>query len=107
MPDRAPEAPTPPRRALDRRGFLGVAGGTALLCGLGGRPITERTVAEVDQADAAARALPRPKAAASDPIDSTSFTTPQPQPGGQKREYWIAAHAPPRNLAPTRRAHPM
>ena len=103
MPDRSPEDPTPRRRALDRRGFLGVAGGTALLCGLGGRPITQRTVAEVADADAAARALPRPKAAASDPIDSSQFVTPEPQPGGQKREYWIAAHSTTWNIAPTGR----
>ena len=33
---RLPSDDTAIRRALDRRGFLGVAGGTALLCGLGG-----------------------------------------------------------------------
>src|SRR4051812_16029634 len=104
MSENASDQPTPRRGALDRRGFLGVAGGAALLCGLGGtRPLTERTVAEVAQADAAARALPKPKAAASDPIDSSHFETPEPQPGGQKREYWIAAHSTTWNIAPTGR----
>jgi FtsP/CotA-like multicopper oxidase with cupredoxin domain len=103
MPDRVPENPSPRRRALDRRGFLGVAGGSAaLLCGLGGRPLTQRTVAEVAQADAAARALPKP-ASARDPIDSSQFPTPEPQPGGQKREYWIAARSTMWNIAPTGR----
>ncbi|MEA2468190.1 MAG: hypothetical protein QOJ57_2316, partial [Thermoleophilaceae bacterium] len=88
--------------SLDRRRFLGVAGGTALLCGIGGRPLTQRTAAEVDQADAAARALKKP-ASAKDPIDSSQFATPEPQPGGQRREYWIAARSTTWNIAPTGR----
>ncbi len=91
------------RRALDRRGFLGVAGGSAaLLCGLGGRPLTERTPREVAKADAAARSLKKP-ASAKDPVDSAQFPTPAPQPGGQKREYWVAARATKWNIAPTGR----
>jgi FtsP/CotA-like multicopper oxidase with cupredoxin domain len=99
------EQSTPARRhALDRRGFLGVAGGSAaLLCGLGGHPITQRTVAEVAQADTAARSLTKPASATSDPIDTAQFQTPAPQPGGQKREYWIAAHSTMWNIAPTGR----
>src|SRR5438552_3732436 len=89
-------------RVLDRRGFLGVAGGTALRCGIGGHPITQRTVSEVAQADAAARALRKP-ASAREPIDTTTFPTPQPQPGGQKREYWLAARSTTWNIAPTGR----
>jgi manganese oxidase len=96
-PDHAPA-----RRALDRRSFLGVAGGTALLCGIGGHPITARTVADVKQVDAAARALKKP-AAAREPIDTATFPTPQPQPGGQKRVYWIAARSITWNIAPTGR----
>ena len=62
MAQRPPD-PAPARRALDRRGFLGIAGGTALLCGLGGHPLTARTVADVAQADAAARKLRKPASA--------------------------------------------
>src|SRR4051812_11359453 len=102
MPKRLP-AQSPANHALDRRRFLGVSAGTALLCGLGGRPLSASTAAEVDEADAAARALPRPKAATKDPIDSARYETPQPQPGGKKREYWIAARSTTWNIAPTGR----
>ncbi|MEA2440642.1 MAG: hypothetical protein QOH76_2066 [Thermoleophilaceae bacterium] len=102
MPHRVSDEPAPARRALDRRGFLGVAGGAALLCGIGGHPITQRTVAEVAQADAAARALKKP-ASAREPVDTATFPTPQPQPGGQRREYWIAARPATWNIAPTGR----
>jgi manganese oxidase len=101
MHGRLPEDPAH-RRALDRRGFLGVAGGAALLCGIGGKPLLERTPAEVDQADAAARALKKP-ASAQDPIDTSQFATPEPQPGGRRREYWIAARSVTWDIAPTGR----
>src|SRR4051794_31285675 len=108
MPKPSPEEKTI-RRGLDRRRFLGVAGGTALLCGLGGRPLAAKTAAEVDGADPVARALKKPasaRAAAAgtkDPIDTATFHTPDPQPGGQKRVYWIAAHSTTWNIAPTGR----
>src|SRR3954471_15977561 len=89
MAHRPPDEPTSRARALDRRGFLGVAGGAALLCGIGAHPIAQRAVAEVAQADAAARPLRKP-ASAREPIDTTTFPTPQPQPGGQQRVYWLA-----------------
>src|SRR5215212_2909439 len=91
------------RRAFDRRGFLGVAGGATLLCSIGGRPLAVRTVKDVDEADAAARVLKRPKAAQKDPIDSATFDTPHPQPGGRKREYWVAARGVTWDIAPTGR----
>lgn len=87
------------RHALDRRNFLGVAGGAALLCGLGGKPLTQSTVAEVAKADAAARGLKKP-ASAREAIDTAQFPTPEPQPGGQKREYWIAARSVTWDVAP-------
>jgi FtsP/CotA-like multicopper oxidase with cupredoxin domain len=87
------------RHSLDRRNFLGVAGGAALLCGLGGKPLTARTVADVAKADAAARGLKKP-ASAREAIDTAQFPTPEPQPGGQKREYWIAARSVNWNVAP-------
>jgi hypothetical protein len=86
---------------LGRRGFLGVSG-AALLCAVGGKPLAERTAAEVDGADVAAARLRKP-AAASEPVDSGRFPAPQPQPGGQKREYWIVARTVTWDIAPTGR----
>src|SRR4051812_25815908 len=85
----------------DRRSFLAV-GGTALICGVGGHKLTLSTPAEVAQADAAARRLPKPKSA-KDPVDTLTFPTPEPQPGGQKREYWIQARPVKWNVAPNGR----
>jgi FtsP/CotA-like multicopper oxidase with cupredoxin domain len=97
MPDRTPLSP----RGLDRRGFLAV-GGTALICGVGGHRLTAGTTADVAQFDAHARTLRKPKSAR-DPIDSARFQTPQPQPGGQKRVYWIEARSKKWDVAPTGR----
>jgi hypothetical protein len=102
MPQSRPDDPARARRGLDRRDFLGVAGGTALLCGIGGHPLTQTSARDVAQADAAARALSKP-ASARDPIDSAQFPTPEPQPGGQRREYWIAARSVMWDIAPTGR----
>ena len=81
----------PPR--LDRRDFLGVAGGAALICTVGGQQVTVRDAADVTEADAAAASIPRPRAAARDRLDSARFATPSPQPGGREREYWVSARA--------------
>jgi hypothetical protein len=93
---------TPHRTGVDRRSFLGL-GGAALICGVGGHALTLKSPAEVDQADAAARKLRKPKGASRDPIDTQSFATPQPQPGGQRREYWIQARPVRWDVAPTGR----
>ena len=87
---------------IDRRGFLGV-GGTALVCTLGGKAISLRSVDDVRAADAKAAGLKRPAAARADSVDALKFGTPQPQPGGQVREYWIQAKAVKWNVAPTGR----
>jgi hypothetical protein len=76
---------------LNRRSFLNSAGATAFVCALGGGG--PQTRSEVARADAAARALKRPRASAADPVDSLTFATPQPQPGGQAREYWVQAES--------------
>ena len=86
---------------VDRRSFLGI-GGAALLCGVGGSRLTVATPEQVDEADAAARIVRRP-AAAREPVDGQSFPTPEPAPGGQRREYWVQARSVRWNVAPTGR----
>src|SRR4051794_38675084 len=88
--------------SIDRRGFLGV-GGSALICTLGGKALKLRTVDDVRQADARAAGLRRPAASRKDAVDALKFGTPQPQPGGQVREYWIQATAIKWDVAPTGR----
>src|SRR3954447_25043781 len=77
---------------IDRRGFLGL-GGTALVCSLGGKTLSLKSPDDVRKADAVAAGLKRPAAARPEAVDSLKFGTPQPQPGGQVREYWIQARA--------------
>jgi manganese oxidase len=88
---------------LGRRDFL-AAGGVSLLCSLGGETIRVDSPADVAKVDAAAAALARPASAKrTDPVDRMQFKTPEPQPGGQRREYWIAARTIPWDVAPTGR----
>ena len=44
-----------------------------------------------------------PQAAQPEPVDRAQFPTPQPQPGGQTREYWLAARAIQWDIAPSGR----
>jgi hypothetical protein len=90
-------------RRLDRRGFLGAAGGAALLCTIDGKQVAIRSPRDVARVDAAVAQLERPAAArkpSREPLDAASFPTPEPQPGGQRREYWIAARPARWNIAP-------
>src|SRR3954469_18999175 len=87
---------------IDRRGFLGV-GGSALICTLGGKSLHLRTVGDVRQADAAAAGLKRPAVAQRDAVDALKFATPESQPGGRVREYWIQARSVRWDVAPTGR----
>src|SRR3954454_25417475 len=87
---------------IDRRGFLGV-GGTALICTLGGKSTSLRSVDDVRQADAKAAGLRRPAALRADRVDALKFGTPEPQPGGQVREYWVQARSIRWDVAPTGR----
>jgi FtsP/CotA-like multicopper oxidase with cupredoxin domain len=84
---------------LDRRNFLGLGAGAAgLFCSLTSKDIPNLSTADVKRIDAAAASLPAPAAAraaavkqGADVVDTYSFDTPEPQPGGQVREYWIQA----------------
>jgi hypothetical protein len=87
---------------MDRRGFLGV-GGAALICTIGGSTVELRTPEDVAEADAAAASVARPRAARKDAVDELRFGTPEPQPGGQVREYWVEARSLRWDVAPTGR----
>ena len=96
---------TPKEGRLDRRNFLGVAGTGALLCTVGGTRFEVRDASDVKQVDEAAAAVNRPRRAARrgrgrDPVDNLSFPTPEPQPGGRRKEYWIEARPATWNIAP-------
>lgn len=89
---------------MPRRQFLQAGAGTALLCTIGGERFALRTPKDAERADAAARAVARPAAAkATEPADALQFGTPQPQPGGVAREYWIQARVVTWDIAPTGR----
>ena len=89
--------------SIDRRGFLAAGGAGALLCTIGGDTVPVSSPADVARVDAVAASLPRPAAARRDPIDRAQFPTPDPQPGGQRREYWIGARTVAWDIAPTGR----
>ena len=76
---------------MNRRSFLHSAGASAFVCALGGG--VPATRAHIAKADAAARALKKPAPIATDPVDSLKFGTPDPQPGGVAREYWLQAES--------------
>lgn len=59
--------------------------------------------AQATALDAAASTLRRPRFVPTDPVDRYEFATPQPQPGGQVREYWIQAVSHEWDFAPHRR----
>jgi FtsP/CotA-like multicopper oxidase with cupredoxin domain len=87
---------------VGRRDFL-AAGGVTLLCSLGGETVKVTSPRDVARVDATAAALARPKTAKTDPVDKLRFQTPGPQPGGQRREYWIGARTVSWDVAPTGR----
>jgi FtsP/CotA-like multicopper oxidase with cupredoxin domain len=85
------------RVVLGRRGFL-AAGVGAFLCTIGGERVELARPGDAAKADAAAARVPRPRARAAagapvptGPTEALTFGTPEPQPGGTVREYWIAA----------------
>ncbi|MEA2400926.1 MAG: hypothetical protein QOK00_1329 [Thermoleophilaceae bacterium] len=89
---------------LDRRGFLAAGGAATFLCTIGGETVPVRSPRDVARVDAAAAALPRPAAAVRrDPIDRAQFPTPEPQPGGRRREYWIGARTVSWDIVPAGR----
>ena len=98
--------------ATDRRGFLSAASMLCLTSGV--IPGSHRLVGKADAEARAATAmqmqmpnggsqLHRGAPVQKDPVDALSFGTPQPQPGGQVREYWIAATSTMWDIAPSGR----
>lgn len=91
---------------MDRRGFLGIGAGAALLCTIGGEQVVLEKPGDAKKADAAARKITRPKALAAQAgpgIATQQFPTPTPAPGGQVREYWIQATTTEWDVVPKRR----
>jgi hypothetical protein len=92
---------------VPRRGFL-AAGAGAFLCTIGGERVLLSKPGDAAKADAAARrvTVPRARAAAAapgaGPTEQLTFVTPQPQPGGTAREYWIEAREVLWDIVPTR-----
>ena len=85
-------------RPTTRRSFFGLAGGTALLCTIGGEEVVVDTPESLGRADAAAARVRRPRGAAAQDVPEL-----QPQPGGVRREYWIQAQTRRRSIVPTGR----
>jgi FtsP/CotA-like multicopper oxidase with cupredoxin domain len=69
-----------------RRSFFGLAGGAALLCTIGGREVDVSAVGGLEDADAMAASVGRPRAASAAAVPQI-----QPAPGGSRREYWVQA----------------
>ncbi len=91
---------------MDRRRFVkqsATLGAGTLFCSL--QPISSASRADVRAADRAAARVQRPKGLSKDPkdrVDALKFGTPEPQPGGVVREYWIQAESTPWNIVPKR-----
>jgi FtsP/CotA-like multicopper oxidase with cupredoxin domain len=81
-----------------RRSFLGLAGGSALLCTIGGETVNVDSPRALARADALAAAVPRPAGAKA---RAAAFPEIAPAPGGQRREFWIQAEAHRWNVIPT------
>ena len=81
-----------------RRSFLGVAGGVALLCTIGGEEVEVADPKGLERADAAAAKIRRPRASAAQAVPQI-----QPAPGGIRREYWIQAETVQWEITPARR----
>src|ERR1044072_3693235 len=89
---------------IQRRQVLTDAASAVMLCAMaGGSRFPFKTASDVKAADAAARKVKRPRSLPKDPVDTMSFPTPQPQPGGVAREYWIQARPVRWNPVPTGR----
>jgi manganese oxidase len=86
-------------RSTTRRSFFGLAGGTALLCTIGGEEVEVSGPRSLGKADAAAARVPRPRSA------SLLQDVPQlqPAPGGRRREYWIQANTVRWEITPHKR----
>ena len=85
-------------RPTTRRSFFGLAGGTALLCTVGGEEVVVDSPDTLGRADAAAARVRKPQAATAQEVPQL-----QPAPGGIRREYWIQAQTVRWNIVPTKR----
>ena len=90
-----------PERSTTRRSFFGLGAGAAFLCTIGGQSVRLDDPRAAEKADALAAQVKRPPGAV--PQDDLTFPTPEPQPGGRKREYWIQARTRSWDVAPTGR----
>jgi manganese oxidase len=86
-------------RSSTRRSFLGVAGGTALLCTIGGEEVEVSSPKSLEKADAVASRVARPRSIGL----KQNFPQIQPQPGGVRREYWIQAETVRWEITPLKR----
>jgi FtsP/CotA-like multicopper oxidase with cupredoxin domain len=86
-------------RSTTRRSFFGLAGGTALLCTIGGEEVEVTGPRSLDKADRAAARVARPRSA------SLLQDVPQiqPAPGGRRREHWIQANTVRWEITPHKR----
>jgi manganese oxidase len=82
----------------NRRAFLGMAGGSALLCTIGGKTVNVDSPRALARADALAAAVPRPQGTKA---HASAFPAIAPAPGGQRREFWIQAESHRWNVIPT------
>jgi manganese oxidase len=85
-------------RPTTRRSFFGLAGGAALLCTIGGEEVVVDSPETLGRADAAAAKVRRPRASPAQDVPQL-----QPQPGGQRIEYWIQAQTVRWDIVPTKR----
>ena len=88
-----------PGHSTTRRSFFGLSAGAALLCTIGGEEVRLDDPDAAGKADALAAQVERPAA----PEDQLTFPTPEPQPGGRAREYWIEARTRGWDVAPAGR----
>ena len=86
---------------LNRRGFLGVGGSAALLCALGNKPFSAATPKDIARADKIAAGFNKPPSAVASAAAVGPQNAPQPQPGGKKNEYWVAARSVKWDIVPT------
>src|SRR3954468_21201748 len=87
--------------SFGRRHFLQAGAAGAFLCSIGGQKVVLGKRGDAAKADAAAARVQKPKSA--EPTEQQTFTTPQPRPGGTKREYWIQATTTKWSIVPTKR----
>src|SRR4051794_32829734 len=90
---------------LDRRRFLG-ASAAAAIAGVAALPKAAHAMdmSNMDMSGGSSGPMRTTRGKSKkDPVDSLTFGTPQPQPGGSVREYWISAASLNWDIAPTGR----